>query len=95
MAFSRSYYCFCKRNAQEKKKYKIHTVAFYNLENLFDTVNDPDKNDEASPMMEIKANREEIYKKKVHNMARVIADIGTVMLQETLLQLLVSVKLRM
>ncbi|APX99109.1 hypothetical protein CLV86_1049 [Lacinutrix venerupis] len=67
---------FISVNAQEEKKYKIHTVAFYNLENLFDTVNDPEKNDEASPMMEIKANREEIYKKKVHNMARVISDIG-------------------
>ena len=64
-------------NAQEEKKYKIHTVAFYNLENLFDTVNDTEKNDEASPMMEIKANREEIYIKKVHNMVRVISDIGT------------------
>lgn len=64
-------------NAQEEKKYKIHTVAFYNLENLFDTLNDTEKNDEASPMMEIKANREEIYKKKVHNMARVISDVGT------------------
>lgn len=68
---------FVSVNAQENKKYKIHTVAFYNLENLFDTVNDPDKNDEASPMMEIKANREEIYKKKVHNMARVISDVGS------------------
>lgn len=64
-------------NAQEEKTYKIHTVAFYNLENLFDTVNDTEKNDEASPMMEIKTNREEVYKKKVHNMARVIADIGS------------------
>ncbi|AUC83139.1 endonuclease [Lacinutrix sp. Bg11-31] len=68
---------FVSVNAQEEKKYKIHTVAFYNLENLFDTVNDTKKNDEASPMMEIKADREEVYKKKVHNMARVIADIGT------------------
>ena len=32
---------FVNVNAQEKKKYKIHTVAFYNLENLFDTINDP------------------------------------------------------
>ena len=63
-------------NAQEKKKFKINTVAFYNLENLFDTINDPSKNDEASPMMEIKADRDVIYKKKVHNMARVISDIG-------------------
>ncbi len=63
-------------NAQEKKKFKIHTIAFYNLENLFDTINDVNKFDERSPIMEIKANRGEVYKKKVHNMARVIADIG-------------------
>ncbi|MFH6767589.1 endonuclease/exonuclease/phosphatase family protein [Gaetbulibacter aquiaggeris] len=63
-------------NAQEKKTYKIHTVAFYNLENLFDTINDPIKFDEASPMMELKTNRSAVYKKKVHNMASVIAQIG-------------------
>lgn len=63
-------------NAQEKKTYKIHTVAFYNLENLFDTINDPTKFDEASPMMELKTNRSAVYKKKVHNMASVIAQIG-------------------
>ena len=67
---------FLNVNAQDKKKFKVHTVAFYNLENLFDTINDPNKFDEASPMMEIKGNRSEIYKKKVHNMARVISDIG-------------------
>lgn len=63
--------------AQEKKKYKVQTIAFYNLENLFDTENDPNKFDEASPIMEMKANREEVYIKKVENMARVIADIGS------------------
>jgi len=61
----------------QEKKFKIHTVAFYNLENLFDTINDPTKNDEASPIMEMKAsNRADAYVKKVNNMARVIADIG-------------------
>ena len=64
-------------NAQEKKRFKIHTIAFYNLENLFDTINDTTKFDERSPIMEMKANRAEVYKKKVHNMARVIADIGS------------------
>ncbi len=63
--------------AQEKKMFKVHTIAFYNLENLFDTINDPVKFDEASPIMEMKANVGEIYKKKVHNMARVLADIGS------------------
>ncbi|BAO75385.1 endonuclease [Winogradskyella sp. PG-2] len=62
--------------AQQDKKFKIHTVAFYNLENLFDTINDPLKFDEASPIMEMKANRSEVYKKKIKNMARVIANIG-------------------
>ena len=64
-------------SAQEKKKFKVHTIAFYNLENLFDTINDTTKLDERSPMMELKTNREEVYKKKVHNMARVLADIGS------------------
>lgn len=62
--------------AQEQKTFKIHTIAFYNLENLFDTINDPTKFDESSPIMELKTNRQEAYKKKVKNMARVLADIG-------------------
>jgi len=32
-------------NAQEKK-YRVHTVAFYNFENLFDTINNPNNDDE-------------------------------------------------
>lgn len=70
-------FSFLTINAQEKKKFKVHTVAFYNLENLFDTINDQTKFDERSPMMEIKNNRSEIYKKKVSNMARVISEIGS------------------
>ncbi len=49
--------CISNVSSQEEKRFKIHTVAFYNLENLFDTINDPLKYDEASPMMELKANR--------------------------------------
>ena len=63
-------------NSQEKKKFKIHTIAFYNLENLFDTSDDVTKFDEASPIMEMKTDREVVYKKKIRNMARVIAEIG-------------------
>jgi hypothetical protein len=68
---------FISTSAQEKKKFKVQTIAFYNLENLFDTENDPKKFDEASPIMEMKVDREEVYAKKVENMARVIADIGS------------------
>jgi len=69
--------CVLNLNAQEEKRFKIHTVAFYNLENLFDTINDPTKFDEASPIMEMKANRGEVYKKKIKNMARVVSNIGS------------------
>ena len=61
---------------QKERKFNIHTLAFYNLENLFDTINDVNKNDEASPIMEIKFNRGEIFKQKVSNMAKVISEIG-------------------
>ena len=66
-----------KLTAQENKRnFKIHTVAFYNLENLFDTINDVNKNDEASPIMEIRFNRGKIYREKVSNMAEVVSQIG-------------------
>ncbi len=67
---------FFMSNGQEKKKFKIHTIAFYNLENLFDTINDPLKFDEASPIMEMSTNRQEVYKQKVSNMAKVVSEIG-------------------
>ena len=62
---------------QNERKFNIHTIAFYNLENLFDTINDINKDDEKSPIMEIKYNRGEIYKIKLANMAKVISEIGT------------------
>jgi len=60
----------------QQKKYQIRTVAFYNVENLFDTINDPKKNDEASPIMEFKGNRSKIYWDKIENMGKVISKIG-------------------
>ena len=69
--------CLTIGQAQEKRKFKIHTVAFYNVENLFDTINDPNKYDEASPIMKLKTNLEGVYKKKVQNMAKVISQIGS------------------
>ncbi|MCF6350149.1 MAG: endonuclease/exonuclease/phosphatase family protein [Flavobacteriaceae bacterium] len=62
---------------QKDKKFQIRTVAFYNLENLFDTINDPKKLDERSPIMEMKAkNRAKAYWSKIDNMAKVISEIG-------------------
>ena len=63
--------------AISQKKFHIRTVAFYNLENLFDTINDPSKKDELSPIMGIKKGKAAVYQKKIHNMAKVIAAIGS------------------
>lgn len=67
---------FGNAQVQNTKKFKIHTIAFYNLENLFDTINDPTKLDEYSPMMVLKTNRKAAYNQKIKNMAKVIAEIG-------------------
>ena len=61
---------------KNEKKYAIRTVAFYNLENLFDTINEVAKNDEASPMMELKGNKSIVYWDKIDKLASVIAQIG-------------------
>ena len=60
----------------QQKKFKIRTVAFYNLENLFDTINDVTKNDEASPMMELKTDRSKVYWDKIDKLGSVISQIG-------------------
>ncbi|WP_298878442.1 endonuclease/exonuclease/phosphatase family protein [uncultured Polaribacter sp.] len=59
------------------KKYNIRTIAFYNVENLFDTINDVTKNDEASPMMELKSNKSKVYWDKIDKLGSTIAQIGS------------------
>lgn len=61
---------------QKDKRYKIRTLAFYNLENLFDTINDPNKKDELSPMMELKTNKSKVYWDKIDKLSEVILQIG-------------------
>ncbi|MDV7186374.1 endonuclease/exonuclease/phosphatase family protein [Lutibacter sp. TH_r2] len=67
---------FFTRTIYSQNNYKIRTVAFYNLENLYDTFDDPDKMDEESPILKIKANRDTVYTSKIENMAKVISEIG-------------------
>lgn len=62
--------------AQEKKEYQINTIAFYNLENLFDTENDPITFDDDRTPDGKDHWTKEIYTDKVKNMARVISQIG-------------------
>ncbi len=62
-------------NAQ-KKQYQIRCVGFYNLENLFDTIDSPDTYDYEFLPSGNKVWTSERYHKKLHNMAEVISQIG-------------------
>ena len=62
--------------SQEKKEYKVNTIAFYNLENLFDTEDDPLTFDDDRTPDGKDHWTEEIYQAKLKNMAKVIAEIG-------------------
>lgn len=61
----------------QTKTYTIHTVAFYNFENLYDTINDPTINDEEwTPTGDQHWNTKK-YNQKLQNLARVLSEIGT------------------
>ncbi len=62
--------------SQEKKTYKVNTIAFYNVENLFDTEDDPITYDDDRTPNGKDHWTEEIYKDKLKNMAKVISEIG-------------------
>lgn len=59
---------------------KLHTIAFYNLENLFDTKNDPLTFDDSFTPSSEKKWTQKKYQKKLNNLGQVIALIG---LEET------------
>lgn len=54
-----------------------YTIAFYNVENLFDTLDDPDKFDEEFTPAGAYRYTDSVYGKKLNNIARVLADMGT------------------
>ncbi len=61
----------------QAKKYRIHTVAFYNFENLFDTINDPATFDEDWTPAGSQHWTYEKYQKKLNNLSRVLSEIGS------------------
>lgn len=62
--------------AQNKKTYRVRTIAFYNVENLFDTINDPVKFDDDRTPTGKDHWTSAIYQDKIKNMAKVISGIG-------------------
>lgn len=60
-----------------QKKYGMYAIAFYNQENLFDTINDPHINDEDFLPGGSYGWNSMKYRAKVKNMSTVLAEIGT------------------
>ncbi len=71
-SFFVTFTCF----SQEEKSYKVNTVAFYNVENLFDFEDDPITFDDDRTPEGKDHWTEEIYNAKLKNTAKVIAEIG-------------------
>ncbi|WP_010249367.1 endonuclease [Myroides injenensis] len=61
----------------QDKKFEIQTIAFYNVENLFDTIRDPKIYDEEWTPTGAQSWTSQKYNQKIHNLARVMSQIGT------------------
>ncbi len=65
------------KNASKKAEFEVACVGFYNLENLFDTLDTPDKNDsEFLPNGNYHWTADK-YAQKQANMAKVVSQLGT------------------
>ena len=62
--------------SDSKKNFLVNTIAFYNVENLFDTINDPKTWDDDRTPKGRDRWTSVIYEKKLKNIAKVIAEIG-------------------
>ena len=70
-------FCFSVSLFGQSKKYVIHTVAFYNFENLFDTVDDIYTNDDEWTPNGTQNWTTEKYNQKLLNLSKVLSEIGT------------------
>lgn len=61
----------------QQQQFRLASMAFYNLENLFDPTDDPLKADEDFTPGGANHYTEKIYHEKLHNMATVLAGLGT------------------
>jgi hypothetical protein len=61
----------------QAKKYKVAIVGFYNLENLFDTIEDVTKTDKDFLPTGPYHYTSDVYHDKIHHLATVISQIGT------------------
>lgn len=60
----------------QPKKFAVRTIAFYNVENLFDTINDPNTLDDARTPEGADRWTSKCYNDHVQKIARVLSEIG-------------------
>ncbi|MBL0308181.1 MAG: hypothetical protein IPP77_00315 [Bacteroidetes bacterium] len=60
----------------QEKRYKIVCIGFYNLENFYDTINDPEKNDEDFLPNGANGYTGAVYKDKLSKLSEVVSQIG-------------------
>ncbi len=70
-------FLFSSTSFSQPQHFKICLVAFYNLENLYDTINNPAVNDDDFTPQGIKQYSGKIYLDKLTKLATVISRIGT------------------
>ncbi|MGY8915166.1 MAG: endonuclease/exonuclease/phosphatase family protein, partial [Flavobacteriales bacterium] len=62
--------------SQAETQYSLRTIAFYNVENLFDTINDPNTfDDDRTPRGKDQWTTDR-YQQKIENISRVLSEIG-------------------
>lgn len=61
----------------QEKEFKIRTLAFYNVENLFDTINDPKTFDDDRTPAGKDRYTSKVYWDKIDRLSRVLAEIGS------------------
>lgn len=68
---------FCVNVFAQKKNYRIGLIGFYNLENLYDTIDQPKVNDNEFTPQSAKRYNTPIYLDKINRLAEVISQVGT------------------
>ncbi len=76
ISFLFSVFLFIQTPQSQTKNYKIRTIAFYNVENLFDTIDNPDTFDEDFTRKGKNHYTSKIYWEKINNTSKVISEIG-------------------
>lgn len=72
------FFTFFNAFGQDKKKqFTIRTIAFYNVENLFDTINDPRKFDDDRTPTGKDRYTSKIYWDKIEKLSKVLTEIGS------------------